>query len=73
MCGGSVGKDDDAEVAVRKGISMATVHSHRQRIMAKLDLHRTAELMRWAAEKGFVHVALPSAPCCWPAEIKPAV
>jgi len=54
----------DAEVAARKGISVATVHSHRQRIMGKLDLHRTAELMRWAAEKGFVHLALPAAPCC---------
>ena len=54
----------DAEVAAHKGISVSTVHSHRQRIMAKLCVYLSSALMRWAAEKGFVHVALPAAPCC---------
>jgi len=54
----------DAEVAKCSGISVSTAHPHRQRIMAKLDLHGIAELMRWAVEKGFIHEALPAAPCC---------
>jgi hypothetical protein len=27
--------------------------------MAKLDLHRTADLIRWSAEKGFVDFLRP--------------
>jgi DNA-binding NarL/FixJ family response regulator len=44
----------DAQIARRAGLSPATVKSHRQHIMSKLDLHRAADLVRWAAEKGFV-------------------
>lgn len=54
----------DKEVAAQAGISAATAHTHRHRIMAKLNLHTTSDLMRWAAAKGFVRVALPAAPCC---------
>lgn len=49
----------DAQIAVQTGLSPATVKSHRQHIMAKLDLHRTADLIRWAAEKGFVDFLRP--------------
>jgi DNA-binding NarL/FixJ family response regulator len=47
-------KFTDSQVATQTGLCPATVKSHRQHIMAKLDLHRTADLIRWAAEKGFV-------------------
>jgi two-component system, LuxR family, secretion system response regulator SsrB len=51
----------DVQIAVQTGLSPATVKSHRQHIMAKLDLHRTADLIRWAAAKGFVDFLRPQA------------
>jgi DNA-binding NarL/FixJ family response regulator len=44
----------DTQIAQQTGLSPATVKSHRQHIMSKLDLHRAADLVRWAAEKGFI-------------------
>jgi len=44
----------DQQIGEQNSLCPATVKSHRQHIMAKLDLHRTADLIRWAAEKGFV-------------------
>lgn len=35
-------------------LSPATVRTHHQNILAKLDLHGREELMRWAIKKGFV-------------------
>ena len=49
----------DRQIAEQNGLCPATVKSHRQHIMSKLDLHRTADLIRWAAEKGFVDFSRP--------------
>jgi DNA-binding NarL/FixJ family response regulator len=49
----------DDQIAAQTALCPATVKSHRQHIMAKLDLHRTADLIRWAAEKGFVDFLRP--------------
>ena len=49
----------DQQIGEQNGLCPATVKSHRQHIMTKLDLHRTADLIRWAAEKGFVGCARP--------------
>jgi len=42
------------EVADVLGISFKTAESHRQRIMAKLDIHDTAGLVRYAIRKGLI-------------------
>lgn len=47
----------DAEIAARTGLSALTVKSHRQHILSKLSLHRTAELINWAIANGFVEPA----------------
>jgi DNA-binding NarL/FixJ family response regulator len=49
----------DSEIGEQNGLCPATVKSHRQHIMTKLNLHRTADLIRWAAEKGFVDFSRP--------------
>jgi DNA-binding NarL/FixJ family response regulator len=49
----------DRQIGEQNGLCPATVKSHRQHIMTKLDLHRTADLVRWAAEKGFVDSSRP--------------
>ena len=41
-------------IARYTGISPATVRTHHQNILMKLDLHGREELMRWAIKKGFV-------------------
>lgn len=47
----------DAEIAASTGRAALTVKWRRHQIMRKLDLHRAADLMRWAREKGFVEDA----------------
>jgi len=42
------------EIAALLGISVKTAESHRARIMAKLDLHDTASLVRYAIRKGII-------------------
>ena len=42
------------QVAVRLGISIKTAESHRTRIMAKLDIHETAGLVRYAIRNGLI-------------------
>ena len=42
------------EVAVILGVSIKTAESHRTRIMAKLDIHETANLVRYAIRHGLV-------------------
>ena len=42
------------EAAVVLGISIKTAESHRARIMEKLDLHGTAELVRYAIRQGLI-------------------
>jgi DNA-binding NarL/FixJ family response regulator len=55
LCQGS----SDSQIAAQTDLCPVTIRSHRQHIMAKLDLHRTADLIRWAAEKGFVDFLRP--------------
>jgi DNA-binding NarL/FixJ family response regulator len=41
-------------IASRTGLASTTVKSHRVHILHKLGLNTTCDLIRWAAEKGFV-------------------
>ena len=43
------------QIAVLLGISVKTAESHRTRIMAKLDVHETANLVRYAIRRGLVN------------------
>ncbi len=40
-------------IAARAQLSPATVRTHRQNILGKLDLHSTEKLIHWAISKGF--------------------
>lgn len=40
-------------MATRTGLSIATIRTHRQNILRKLDLHSTEKLIHWAIVKGF--------------------
>jgi DNA-binding NarL/FixJ family response regulator len=42
------------QIAVRLGISVKTAESHRTRIMTKLDVHETANLVRYAIRRGLI-------------------
>jgi DNA-binding NarL/FixJ family response regulator len=42
------------EVAGMLGVSVKTAESHRGRIMAKLDIHETAGLVRYAIREGII-------------------
>ncbi|MBL9215483.1 MAG: response regulator transcription factor [Opitutaceae bacterium] len=44
------------QIAVRLGISTSTAKNHRLNIMAKLDMHSTPQLIRYAIEKGFTRI-----------------
>lgn len=46
--------NSNREVADRLGLSLHTVETHRARIMDKLDLHSTAELVLSAVRRGLV-------------------
>lgn len=41
-------------IALYTRLSPATVRTHHQNVLMKLDLHSREELMRWAIKKGFV-------------------
>ena len=43
------------EIARILSLSINTVESHRKHAMRKLDLHNTAEIVRFAVRKGIVH------------------
>jgi DNA-binding NarL/FixJ family response regulator len=43
------------EVATRIGISVKTVETHRAQLMARLDIHETAGLVRYAIRMGLVN------------------
>jgi DNA-binding NarL/FixJ family response regulator len=43
------------EIARRLGISGKTVETHRTQLMARLDIHEVAGLVRYAIKTGFVH------------------
>jgi DNA-binding NarL/FixJ family response regulator len=42
------------QIAERLGISVKTAESHRTRIMSKLDVHETANLVRYAIRRGLI-------------------
>jgi DNA-binding NarL/FixJ family response regulator len=42
------------EVAVILGVSVKTAESHRSSLMSKLDIHSTAEVVRYAIRRGLV-------------------
>lgn len=44
----------DEEVAAAVGLSVHTVRSHRQNLMAKLNLPTMPRLIHWAIQRGFV-------------------
>jgi len=50
------------EVATRARLTPGTAKLHRNRIMMKLDLHSTPELMRYAMAKGFSFARTPPIP-----------
>jgi len=43
------------EIAAELSVSVNTVETHRKHIMEKLDLHNTAEIVRFAVRKNVVH------------------
>ena len=43
------------EIARRLGISGKTVETHRTQLMARLDIHEVAGLVRYAIKVGFIH------------------
>jgi two-component system response regulator NreC len=45
------------EIAEKLSISVRTVERHRENIMAKLNLHTRAELVRYAVDKGLIDVS----------------
>ena len=48
------GGKSNREIATILFISVRTVEAHRATILSKLNLHNTADLVRYAIEKGFV-------------------
>ena len=51
----------NAEIAKILCRSVATVRNHRANLMKKLDLHRVAELIRFAAEEGIIKLEVTAA------------
>lgn len=49
------------ELASRLGLSRKTIDNHRRSIMAKLGIHTTPALMRYAIERGFTRLRAPAA------------
>ncbi len=47
------------EIAVKLGVGVRTVETHRERIMRKLDIHNVAGLTRFAIAKGLIHLEAP--------------
>jgi len=42
------------EVAVILGVGVKTAETHRTKLMKKLDIHSTAEVVRYAIRRGFI-------------------
>ena len=47
------------EIAQRVGLAPTTVKLHRNKIMMRIGVHSTPQLMRYAISKGFVHMNSP--------------
>ena len=50
----------NSEIAEQLGLRTVTVQNHRCNIMARLDIHSTSHLIRYANEKGFTRFAAGS-------------
>jgi DNA-binding NarL/FixJ family response regulator len=46
----------DKEISRRLGISVNTVHAHRNNIARKLDIHKQTDLVRFAIREGIVRI-----------------
>jgi len=46
--------NSNKEIARILSISISTVETHRARIMEKLDVHSTADIILYAVRKGFL-------------------
>jgi DNA-binding NarL/FixJ family response regulator len=44
------------EIAIHLKLSLNTVHVHRNNIMSKLDIHKQADLIRYALKEGISHL-----------------
>jgi DNA-binding NarL/FixJ family response regulator len=44
------------EIAKQLDLSLNTVHVHRNHIMKKLDIHKNADLVRYAIKEGIIHL-----------------
>jgi two-component system NarL family response regulator len=44
------------DIAQEFGLSLNTVHVHRNNIMRKLDIHKQADLIRYALKEGITHL-----------------
>jgi DNA-binding CsgD family transcriptional regulator len=44
------------EIADALFVSPKTVQAHRANMMAKLDVHNSAALVRYAMQKGLIHI-----------------
>ena len=49
------------EIAIRLGVGVRTVETHRERIMRKLDIHHVAGLTKFAIARGWVSLEQPVA------------
>ncbi len=45
----------DEEIAAMLTLSPHTIHTHRKRIMKKLDLHSKTELLRYVMQRGLAN------------------
>ncbi len=50
----------NGEIAERIGLAISTVKLHRNKIMMKIGVHSTPQLMRYALGKGFFHSDTPA-------------
>jgi DNA-binding NarL/FixJ family response regulator len=55
--------DSDELIAEELGLKVLTVRWHRRRILARLGLHRSIDLIQWTHKTGFARDELPSPPC----------
>lgn len=53
----------DGEIAELIHARPLTIKWHRRRILSRLGLHRTADLILWVQKKGFIVPQLPAPPC----------
>ena len=55
----------DTQIALILKLAVCSIQTFRHRIICRLGLHRTIDLMQWAEATGFVTPRLPAPPCEW--------